>query len=110
MTSPDLPSPHENCFWILELPGEDPDHRDVQQLDCAEAPGALVVFTSREGALRFRDDSLGSTWILTGMTRDEVTKFLADMHDLGAERVAIDPLSGRENQADRIFDAIVRLT
>jgi hypothetical protein len=104
------PLPSESPFWILELAGDDPNHRDVQQLDCPEAPGALVLFTTRQAAVQFRDASLSAKWILTGMSRDEVAAYLAEMHDLGAEHVAFDPEAGRENQAVRMYDAICRVT
>jgi hypothetical protein len=110
MTSPPRFSPHETRYWILELPTEDPNRRDVHQLDCVEAPGALVVFTTQEAAQRFRDAGLTPAWVVTPLSRDEATAFLADMHELGAEFVAFDPEAGRDNAALRLFEGICRLT
>jgi hypothetical protein len=98
-----------NRYWILELPTDDPNRRDVHQLDCVEAPGALVIFTTEEAAVRFRDGGLTPEWIVTVLSRDEATAFLADMHELGAEYVAFDPEPGRENTAVRLYEGICRL-
>src|SRR5437588_3776493 len=99
MTSPSHPAPDPTRYWILELPTADPNRRDVHQLDCTEAPGALVVFTSEEAAVRFRDGGLTPKWVVTPLSRDEATAFLADMHELGAEHVVFDPEPGSENAA-----------
>jgi hypothetical protein len=104
------PSENHVRYWILELPTSDPNRRDVHQLDCVEAPGALVLFTSEEIALRFRDGGLTPDWMVTPLSRDEATAYLADMHELGAEHVAFDPAPGRENEALRIYEGICRLT
>ena len=101
---------NETRYWILELPTEDPNRRDVHQLDCVEAPAALVVFTTQEAAARFRDAGLTPAWVITPLSRDEATAFLADMHELGAEHVVFDPEPGSENPALRLFEAICRLT
>jgi hypothetical protein len=110
MTSPARPKSEPARYWILELPTQDPNRRDVHQLDCPEAPGALVVFTSEAAAVRFRDAGLTPDWVVTPLSRDEATAFLADMHELGAEHVAFDPEPGRDNQALRLFEGICKLT
>jgi hypothetical protein len=110
MTSPAPPQSDSTRYRILELPTPDPNRRDVQQLDCPEAPGALVVFTSEAAAVSFRDVGLTPEWVVSSLSRDEATAFLSDMHELGAEHVAFDPEPGRDNQALRLFEGICKLT
>src|SRR5262249_8977835 len=82
-------------FWFLDRESG-PEERECLQLDCKDAPGALVIFTSEAAAESYRSvapsygGELKHDWELSFMRRSDVPTFLNDIGGVSSH-VVVDP-------------------